>query len=117
MVNQFGITSGGGGGGGGGGVQQIIINLNGIVSQIIAMKLFGVYHVEVSSDVSGSPTFSCDVMKHAAGDAMFVKNVAAIPAADTCAIGISWNPGDWLRISKSLASHNAVYVVTLVGDL
>jgi hypothetical protein len=113
MVNQFGIAYGTPAATYG--LQQISVSLIGLAPQTIVSKLFGVYHVEVSSTTAGAPTFSCDIAKRSAADGFYIKNVNALPAADTCAIGISWDAGAYLKISKSLASYNGLYTVVLVG--
>ena len=114
MVNQFGGT-GGSSTVTAAGVQQLVIALAGIASQVILSSLYGVYHVVVSSTTSGAPMLTCDVEKRSAADDLYVKNAATLPAADGCAIGISWVPGGFLAISKSMMSFNGPYDVILVG--
>lgn len=116
MVNQFGNVSGsGGGGGGGGGVVVSSVALTGLIGQIIIINTTGVFHVQISSTLAGAPTLSMDITKRAAGDAMTAKNVMSWPAGDGCTLGISWNAGSGVQLSKSLATFDAAYTVVVIG--
>lgn len=117
MVNQFGGAFAGGGGGGGTGASYITVSLAlaGLGFQNISTQTMGSYRLTISSPNAGAPTLACDITKRAPGDPMTVKNVMAWPAADTCALGITWAAGGPIQLSKSMASYDGVYTVALVA--
>lgn len=114
MVNQFGAIAGGSGGGGGGisGAQITLSNMDWVN---ISDKTFGTFHVQLSSDVAGGPSLVCDITKLSAADAYIMGNVLATPAADGCKIGIAWDNGAFLRVSKSMVTFNGVYNLYVFG--
>lgn len=111
MVNQFGEETGEGGSTS----YAFEVMLSGTSRVLIIEQQIGVFHVQVAGMGSGHPTLSCDISKKSSGDVMTIKNVMADPAADGCTLGIEWSAGSSVYITKSMATHNAIYTIAVIG--
>ena len=111
MVNQFGIVAGESTEG----AINIDVVLTGTTAVIISACTHGAFSLMISGQGEGMPVLKCDVSKKSSGDAVYIRNVMALPAVDSCALGIVWDAGEPLKIVKSLASYNGTYDVTILG--
>jgi len=101
MVNQFGESVRG---------VSKKVSLSGDDKKIVSRDKQGAKRIVVSSRVVGGPSLICDVIKSI--DEVYIKNVAANPAADECAIGIFWT--EYIEIAKSKNTFDGIYDVTVI---
>jgi len=113
MVNQYGSPVGSEADGAQGGVTSFTINLSGTTSQTISSKLRGSIGIGIESVSTIGPTYYAQLAKQTSISTPVLTNVAATPADDSTALGVSWNANEGIKLSKNTTNHDGQYTVTL----
>jgi hypothetical protein len=95
-------------------VEQKAVGLSGVVNWVsLGTQTRGVYRITVTCLLSGGPCLSFELSRTDPTLEYNPGHSFASPAADGNAIGFRWPASGSIQLSKSMASYDTTYYVTL----